>query len=91
MLQVENKEQVNLFEDENEEPQLGNLGVTASKLKGSQLSLTIECVTNVNDMGLLGNSAWRHGVAEWLLTISGGSTALAIAAIQNVRKTSDGK
>ncbi len=87
MLQVENEEQVSLFEEE--EPQLGNLGVTASKLKGSQLSLTIECVTNVNDMGLLSSSAWRYGVAEWLLTISGGSTSLAIAAIQNVRITSD--
>jgi hypothetical protein len=80
---IDNKDgQVGLF---NEEPRVENFGITGSKLKGSQLTLTVECVTNVNDMGLLSGESWLNGVAEWLVMISGGNDDIAMNAIEQAR------
>jgi hypothetical protein len=76
-------EQMGLFD---EEPRLENFGVTGSKLKGSQLTLTIECVTNVNDMGLLNGESWLRGVAEWLVMISGGNNDIAMSAVEQAKE-----
>ncbi len=72
-----------LFDDD---PVLTNFGVTGSKLKGSQLSLTIECVTNVNDLGMLNEGAWVNGVAEWLILICSGRVGLATHAVEQAKE-----
>ena len=80
MLQVTNsKEELS----EEELPSIENLGITGTKLKGAQLTLTIEGVTNVTDIALL-KDVWADGVAEWLLTICNHDSLVAKATIDKV-------
>lgn len=84
MLQVTNNKENRLEQELGEEvPSVENLGITGMKLKGAQLILTVEGVTNVTDVALL-KRAWLDAVAEWLLSLCDGSAWKAKVRIQKI-------
>lgn len=49
--------------------EIAGLGITEIKIKGTQISGSLDGVINTNDLSQVNDECWKYAIAEWLFKL----------------------
>lgn len=77
------EQQIDMFPQRAE---IAGLGITEFKIKGSQVSASLDGVINTNDIAQITDDCWKVAIAEWLFKLSQCKATEVISLIYEVEK-----
>ena len=77
------EQQIDMFPQKAE---IAGLGITEFKIKGSQVSASLDGVINTNDIAQITDDCWKVAIAEWLFKLAQCKTSEVISLIYQVER-----